>query len=413
MVFRLSSLKTIAHYFLLYLLLALNGAMIFVQNRNILLYFVIVLYLVLCLLHNDSGKYNKKEPLYLVTFLLAAVLFVRIVSGGIGIDSWLLYSGQILIVYLCCFFDRELFLDRFVKLTVVMAVISIMCWIIQLVDKPLLLSILKAENSIALDDGRVFTYKGQLLYTLPLHYEALRNTGFFSEPGRYQAVLHGALFCCLFFRDQIKASNKRIELFVTVLIITILSTQSTTGYIGLCIILVGYLIKRPESIKQIADTKLKRRIISLVSIVFFALLIDYNRNGSESIIGRILLEKIADTDISVEASSGGARLRMLSIAWQYIITKPWGAGTFNITGNTAAGGLIRFIAVIGIIPSMVVFIWMLRPLFKEKNRMVEMIVYVAVYINIGIGQSYIFYPALLVVPLAIKYCSDINSGTCI
>ena len=404
MLFRLSSLKTIVHYFLIYLLLALNGAMIFVQNRNMLLYFVVILYLVLCLLHNNIGKYNKKEPLYLVTFLLAAVLFVRTVSGGIGIDSWILFSGQILIVYLCCFFDREFFLDHFVKLTVVMAVISILCWIVQLVDKPLLLSFLKAESFLTLDDGRVFSYKGQLLYTLPLHYNALRNTGFFSEPGRYQAELHGALFCCLFFRDQIKVHNKTIGFFIAILMVTILTTQSTTGYIGLCIIVVGYLLKRPESVRAIVDNKLKRRIISLIAIVILVLIADYARSGSGSIIGRILLQKLSDTDIAVESSSGGARLRMLSIAWQYITTKPWGSGTFNVIGNTAAGGLIRYIAIIGVIPAAVTFVWMIRPFLKSHNRIIEMIVFVAVYINIGIGQSYAFYPALLVVPIALKYC---------
>ena len=389
---------------LIYLLLTLNGAMIFVLHRNWILYFVVLLYGALCVLFNSSGKYNKKEPLLYVAFLLCAVFFVRVVSGGIGIDSWLLYAGQILIVYLCCFFDRDEFLNRFVILTVIMAAVSILCYMIQIFDRPLLLSLLKAENFTTLSDGRTFSYKGILLYTLPTHIESMRNTSFYSEPGRVQAMLHGALFCCLFMQPYLKLSSKKLVTCVVILVITVLTTQSTTGYIGLLILFVGFLIRKPDRLWKVYDSKIKKRIMFFVFLIGTFLAVDYIRNGAASIIGTIVVGKISDTDVYDMASSGGARIRMLAAALQQIVSKPWGAGTFSVSGNTAAGGLIRYIAIMGIVPGAVFLYWLLKPFAKRQLPFIELIVYFALYINIGIGQSYAYYPALLVIPIALSYC---------
>ena len=400
-----STIKALIHYALIYLLLTLNGAMIFVQNRNLILYFVVLLYGALCVLFNSSGKYNKKEPLLYVAFLLFFVFFVRVVSGGIGIDSWLLYTGQVLIVYLCCYFNRDEFLNRFVILTVVMAAVSILCFMVQIFDRTLLLNLLKAESYVPLSDGRVFSYKGILLYTLPTHIESMRNTSFYSEPGRVQAMLHGALFCCLFMQPYLKLSSKKIIACVVILVIAVLTTQSATGYIGLLILLIGFLIRKPDRLRKIYDSKLKRKIIFFVFLIVIFLLVDYIRNGSASIIGTIVVGKISDTDIYDTASSGGARLRMLEAALQQITSKPWGSGTFSVSGNTAAGGLIRYIAVMGIVPGVVFLYWLIKPFVKKHTSLIEIMVYLAVYINIGIGQSYAYYPTLLVIPIALSYCA--------
>lgn len=398
-----ANVKAAIHYLLIYLLLALNGAMIFVKNRNAILYFVIALYAILCVLFNNKGKYNKKEPLLYAAFLLLSVTFVRIVSGGIGINMWILYAGQVLIVYLCCFFDKNNFVNRFVILTTIMAVVSVAFWILSLTNKNLLFELLRTETSY-ISGGRTISYRGLLFYTYPTHTDTIRNISFYSEPGRVQAMLHGALYCCLFMQGYLNLKKRTIKICILILIITVLTTQSTTGIIGLGILLMAFVIKQPDRFKQIVDSKLKKQILLLIFIVVAFLLQDYFRNGSQSIIGTILIQKLTDTDINVEASSGGARLRAISTALQNVVARPWGSGTYSVTGNTAAGGLFNYIAVLGVVPGCVFFLWLLKPFIKNRNRAFDLIVFLAVYINIGMGQSYAYYPALLVIPIAITYC---------
>ena len=141
-------------------------------------------------------------------------------------------------------------------------------------------------------------------------------------------------------------------------------------------------------------------------------MVDYYKNGLNSIIGNVLLTKMAETDVSDGYSSGGARVRTISACIELIKMKPWGAGMTNITNfimgnslysyNSAGAGIMTYAVALGIVPSIVTLIWMLKP-FVNNKKIYLMIVWFALYLNTGFAQTYAFYPAYLLIPVALSY----------
>lgn len=388
------------HYFFIYLMIITTGAMIFVQNRNSVLLLILGIYAWCAFRYR---RFRVQEPLLWVGFLFLAIVTVRMISGGIGLDTWYLYAGQILVVYLCVFWNPDKCIDRFILATTFFAVASLVCWGILMWNRTLLESLLSVQSSSPLADGRIFTYKGVLLYTLPTHVLYTRNTGIFSEPGRFQAMLHGALYCCLFLRNRTTLKIKSLLICIIVITVTIITTQSTTGYIGLLILVIGFLVKKPVDIDVNTGRKIKRTLLIGLGLVAAYMLYDFFAHGANSLLSLIMFDKLGDTDITVTASSGGARLRMVQQSIEQLMRTPWGAGTFYLIGeNVAGGGLFRFFAIMGIIPTTLFFIWIIKPFVKEHQG-IELVIFLAMYINMGLGQSYAFYSTVLLIPLAYRY----------
>lgn len=79
--------------------------------------------------------------------------------------------------------------------------------------------------------------------------ELTRNNGIFNEPGLYQMVLNTALYFTMFFPEQLKCGAKKQERYMLILIIAIVTCQSTTGYLSLGAIIVGYLMTKQKGKK--------------------------------------------------------------------------------------------------------------------------------------------------------------------
>lgn len=89
-----------------------------------------------------------------------------------------------------------------------------------------------------------------------------RNCGFAWEPGSYSSYLALGIFINLFIAEQNTATKKRFW----VLLLAILSTMSTTGYVLLSLIMVYYLLNR--DFKKIV---LLLPVAALALILFFSL----------------------------------------------------------------------------------------------------------------------------------------------
>lgn len=397
--------KILPQYLLIYCIAATSGSLLFVQNQVLFEYGIIGLFLCLFIYRKSN---RLQSAWYILIILLASIVFVRFVSGGIGIDAWLLYACQILSVYCAFLFDTEKFLDRFVKLVAVMAFISVIAWLMQLIMPTILDSILQSRVQVY-NKSHTYTttYKGLLFYTYSTDF---RNCGIYTEPGRYQAILQGALFCTLFCQKYLHFERKNSIRIVALLIFTILTTQATTGYIMLFIMILFFLITRKNDI----DIKMKRGIIALLLVGITFLVFNFIKYGSDSILGDIVFGKLQGTDIEDMSSSGGARLRMIEICIWQIVLKPWGGGLVRTEGNIVAAGLVRFIAALGVIPGIAMLLWIFAPIKKAFSGYVELIAFASIYIYLGLAQSYAFYSGLLTVPIALnelyKYYSE-EAGT--
>lgn len=389
--------KILFHYIFMYMLICLNGSTWFSENQYVIVCAVILMFTLLVIVNR---KYRKMEYIGLPIFLLIAIMVVRLISGGIGIDMWGLYAAQILIVYMCYIWDPEFALTRFIKLVTIMAAISCVFWGLAYTNASFIQRML-THTKIGTKD-----FYGLFLYTfVPQH--LTRNTGIFTEPGRYQTVICAALFVMALFYESLHLTKKQFKVCFAICIITLLTIQSTTGYIGFGIIVLGVLFAK----KRKTSKKIRRIILTLVCLTLGVLLVDYFKNGTNSIISAAALSKIGETDVSDGYSSGGARLRIISSCVDIIKTKPWGAGITNITNyimvnslynNNSGAGIMIYMAALGFVPSIVTLIWLIKP-FVNNNKIYLMIVWFALYLNTGFAQTFAFYPAYLLIPVALSY----------
>jgi hypothetical protein len=66
--------------------------------------------------------------------------------------------------------------------------------------------------------------------------------------------------------------------------------------------------------------------------------------------------------------------------------------------------MIRFVAAIGIIPSVIIISLGLYPFLINRNSYwIDYISFICIYINISLAQTYAFYPSLIIIPVMIYY----------
>lgn len=353
----------------------------------------------------NSRGIRLRAPIVACTLMLVAFMLVRMLtSDGIGITDWLTVSGQILIAYLAFEVDRDKAPRMFINVCAVLCAVSLVFYCIQSFNPGILTRLLSPTQY-----GNRVLY-GKWFYVFRpynLMVEANRNNGIFTEPGRFQVVITAALFILFFFRDRVNYSSKGYIWLIMLFAATMVTTGSTTGYFSLAILVAFFLLHQETRQKN-----LKRRIFAVIAVLLAVLLYEYSVMGSNSILGMYVFDKLADTDITDQYSSGGARLRMLNIVLNAIIKHPLGAGQDYITGlmdvvNTAGAGLFRFIAAIGAIPSVAMLIWFSRPFFKRKYWFIG-ICFVLLYLNTGSAQTYAVYSPYLLCSAAMVYGSRDN-----
>lgn len=391
----ISSRKALFQYICLYILVALNGSMLFIRSKNLIIYAIFCVYAFLMLL---GKKYREKEPWILVFILFTLTVFVRLVSGEIGLEYFFLNSAQILIVFLGIQVDKRNFCRRFVNLVVFLSIVSLIFWGINFISDGILKNVFSTVTVFENKNGIVDNYYGVLFYTFSEQFGLERNAGAFSEPGRYQGILDGALWILLFMGNAINYKKRNTYLFIGIIILTILSTQSTAGYLSLLAIIIAYLVNGKNE-----DKTLSKFMISIIVLIILYFVWDMVMNGPISVFDSVIVDKIQNTDINEATSSGGARLRMIQACLDAIIEKPWGSGTVSVSGNIVAAGMFKFWAAYGVIPGIIFCFWILYPFIKFRYSIAEILAFSFIYINLGISQTFMFYPGLLIVPVSISF----------
>ena len=392
----------IIQYILCFVMISFAGALWFEEIKIPLTIAVWV-----CYLYILARGYNqtKLAPVYACGILLVVITFVRFMTnGGIGITDWLTVSGQIMLVYLVVAVSDDQILAKYINLCTLMSLISLAFYFVQLTNSEILTELLP---QIKYHDHTVY---GRYLYVFRpynLIVEANRNNGIFTEPGRYQIPLIASFLILLFFRKELNKTNTTYFFAIVVNVLTIISTGSTTGYVSIGIVVAAYMIMKEKEAKST-----KRRIVMIFVIAIVLLLADYNSRAGESLVGKYLLDKLVSTDIQEAGSSGGARMRMIELSIQTMMSHPLGAGQQYITDrivvdNSHGAGLLRFIAAVGVLPGIGILIWLIKPTF-EKSILLGVCI-VLVYVNIGLSQTYAVYSPLILIPTYIRLYSHHRS----
>jgi len=147
--------------------------------------------------------------------------------------------------YAVVFFTKEKFILIYGKIVSFLALVSLPFFILGIYSHPLLYRIGANLSEALFLDSQLSTqidYRHFLIFTVRPIEEKFRNSGFMWEPGGFSVV------CCIALYFNLFKSGFKINRWSIILIISILTTQSTTGYLLLLVVGLFYLINRKARI---------------------------------------------------------------------------------------------------------------------------------------------------------------------
>ena len=419
------SKKAFWQYIAIYAMLLINQSNFYAYyidgNDNVELILIGLLATLLFVKHRNKARYGYGICL----FMLTAVIFERVIHGGIGISFWYEISLKILITCVAIFVDEQEFLNRFIKVVSILAFISIIFWGLQLVGINLAESLFGAHdtrNVLATYDyqgnrsASNYQCYGMYIYSY-LAYYPNRNVGIFTEPGIYQCVINAAIFVLVFmgeFLDIDKSGKQRLFLLFS---LTLIITQSTTGYLGYLAILFAVLIRRSvESSEASESFNWKGIVASFALIAVIVLAVDLAIRGADSLLNVAFLSKLFDNSnnlsLVAENSTGKYRMASLLMSIQAMLEHPLGLGydgwvayssVDELIGVGGAGGWpLKMGAILGVVPLLVLLFWLFYPLKNLKKGWITNVLFVFLYFNTSLAQTSAVYPVLIMITIFLR-----------
>ena len=384
------SIKKTFHYLLIYFMICLNDSFVYYQiiSKYQIIFIAISVFLMV------YYKRIRKNWTFIASIvLLLFVIFVRLNSGGIGLNIYFTWILHIFFATAAVLYDCENFLHRYVKLVTFLASISLIYFIISVIN----LNFARSLTFITLPYGAGYnhtTIDGLFVYCFnPWHYD--RNTSIFGEPGLYQIVLNSALFCMLYLREKCNLKHKTMIRYMIILLLAIVTAGSATGFIGTLLIFAGFIFARGRK----EERTIKRRLILLFFLAIVFLILEYEYNGNESILSRLFFEKLfSDTgNISVMNGTGKYRWGTIALSFQSIMQNPLGVGYDAVTkllsteDGLVAAKILTSAAALGLPWLIFTVYWLFAPILKANWSGIAKIVFILLYINTALAQSQEFY----------------------
>lgn len=396
-------LKSVLHYFLIYLMFIIPGSNFY--DKVIPDKFHYIIFGILFLVTIAFKKFRNLFTLIPVVIIGFFGVFVRAMSGGIGLYSIISLSLPLLIINIAFLYDKDKFLSRFINVAIFFFSISLVCYCIQILNSSIFTKFLYKYQTVAHGTDGYETYEygfGFLLYSF-MDVHPTRNCGIFTEPGVYQIIINAVILSLLFFKNNLKISNIKYYFALIISVIVLITGKSTTGFISLAVILLFYLLFYKKK-----NVNIFKFLVSLILIGVILILSDYLLRGKNSIIYSDFISKLfADGSVSVKDGTGKYRLFLIETSFKSIANNPLGIGynNFNslLEGTGASGaGVFMFGAVYGLIPFAVILFWMLYPYLITK-RYFFMLLFLIIFINTASAQTYIFYPGLFIISYLILF----------
>ena len=408
------SKKASLQYILLYLMLLIPGSCAVAKylNEAMVYYIILALYGILFLLNK---KFRSTYVLISVFVLLIITIFVRLkTDGGVGIVSWLRYASIIAITYMAVACDKENFLMRFIKIEVFFAAISLAFWAVFCIF-PNLVDLWPATTYWTQDMGTAewaisYHGKGLWLYSY-LEVHPTRNCGIYTEPGVHQIILNAVLFVLLFWSDKLSFKNsKQYRLYLFIILLALLSCQSTTGYIGMLIILLSFFANMASKTVDSALLRKGRKFITAILVVaIFITIINYIAEGTNSIFYQQVIYKLfgdgSTGGIDLSQGTGRAIIGTILVSLLAISQDPFGIGytQFEIMKNTfghalVAASITSYAAVYGVIPWILTMYIIFKPVLRYGTKIIS-VVFVLIFVNTTLAQTYLLYPGLMIIPI--------------
>lgn len=221
----------------------------------------------------------------------------------------------------------------------------------------------------------------------------LRNAGIFWEPGAYQMFLNLSLLFVLEknnFSLGFTNKNKRRTLVICIiLIVSIITTYSTIGYINLLVVMAIWYIKNN---KEMSSTL---RILAIVPSTIIVAYVAYNFIQSDIIVGKF--------DGGGNVGSTETRISDMMASFEIIRRYPLGMGhgtitwysvlfSYGVTNNSS--GLLSAVCSMGIIFG-AYFVYRIVK-FARKQCAGFWIPFLIIVLISGFTENFYFYPVYFV-----------------
>lgn len=406
----------IAQYFLIFLLFMVHGNRVFDMFNDPILIMIIAFggLFIVC----NQKRVGKGNVLFLLILAVLLLVLFIITNGSMMITSILALLARYIIAYHAFYRDRYHFVERFVKLTYFIAVISLFGFALTQLIPEQLQEILPMHTYY-----RVSSWSGErvsrstyhlLFFQFRSDHDITRNIGMFNESGIYQIILNTALYFLLFKKEQCNMDAKRQRRYLIVLLIALITCQSLTGYIGFAIIYFGYIFTVQKNYRW--------RVLFVFVIAAIGISVYVAQTGTDSWLYQNVLRKMFDEqgNIDLSRSTGESRLLSMDADLRLFLSNPLGLGTRyydtvwrsylrgTIGDVSSCVGLTKAFAIYGLIPTLM----MLGYYFKNKNRtkenVVDLWVCLLLILNTTLAQPSVFFPAFIVSVLVMKNADYIS-----
>ena len=405
------SLSGILQYISLYLMFICHDAALYRENTMFFRIFIVLFSLLMIAMIKKLHKFSNKLQYNTLAFLLAVSGYLLILGER---NLLLNYLECILITYTAYTIDKDRFCERFVKMCMFFCITSLVFYTLGIIAPNILLKIYNKENGVIWANAYGWQYymRGRFLYVVRTS-ELNRNNSIFTEPAIWQIILNTSLFMLLFMQDTFNnIDGKYKKWWIVLLIITILTTGSTTGYLALVMIVGVYLVsqRKIKTLNKGFRKNIFKIMIIVVALGLLTLIFDCIKNGQESLLYQKVLLKIFET--TSDGTSGHARFSMMVICINLALTHFFGVGEDYLsklilaTDEGANGAiLIHSFASIGIVPVIMILAFYYGRLCGKRIPKRVSILLVLLYLNTALAQSRLLYPSLIIMPIVYyDYC---------
>lgn len=402
------NMRTLIQYILIYIFVIMHGAVIWsavIGDGYAPLFAVVVFALGVAMIFK-VGMRKEIIPYALVMFIcyfMSAFVNGIGLTSGLNIKTALIVCINVLMASVIYDIDPEQAIDRYVRVVLIFASVSLVFYFITLFVGT---SILPSSLFPYLNWGR--GHYGYLIYS---YTKDSRNYGIFYEPGVYQVVLNSSLYFLLYCRKKISFSDRAATFAIIILTIVIITTGSTTGYISMIILYAGRLLERNKEGSW--------KILALVAILLGFLVYDSSVNGDASLVNQYLIGKINEMQLGSGTynadTSGGARMFIIEQAMNALKKDPlFGLGANTLSDEIASrfwngfgtgNALFSTIATKGLVTLFVTIYPIFKKAYWNRQSAVQFVIFILLYFNVSIAQSQIMYGSFVLmamVPLAME-----------
>lgn len=222
-------------------------------------------------------KLKKKQ---LIIFgIITTTIFFNFIANNISMTTANMMDYGLIVIALGCIailasgMTLENFAGKYIILMDIIAVLSLVCFYIQLTNKAL---VYRLGNSNIVDGYIISPF-----HTWGWTYIFERNAGPFWEPGAFQGYL---ILAILFILNEKNIKSHMKSLIV--LMMAVITTMSTTGYILLAILICYFVvIYWQQSLKKSKDKLLM--IFKIVGVIFLAIMLVRSISSSNVISNKL------------------------------------------------------------------------------------------------------------------------------